>query len=911
MGEDDDDDDHHTRTTSALRSALETGTGTPYGHPGVAARRARDRTSHIDGIVRSDYEQEMLLKELSREEALKKRLENGTTTVPNMKLSFLKNNKLGLPTYNDDGGNGLVDVLFDDANKRIERPKKDIDYKALLREHQQRRRGLKLIWHETIRAASSMGATIIVNEDENQQQQSSSSSDVFFALPPDELTFSTVHRHPPHFPSSLLNPPPLQPTRSNSDVSSHDFVAPILYPTPTPAGFFNRNNNSGNNSNNNGNNANNNATTGNGNLKNSMGQTNKSGSNSSSQQTGSGNTTGSKQQGKNHLAQDHPPAVVKRTVQKWNQNEKELFLQYFLEYGKDWPKITSYISTKSESQVKNYYQNYKSRLGLNEKRAHYLANQQTPSASSATTAVASSSSSSSSSQRTSTIPSSSSNNSITNTLSSTTTNHTNVTKITNANQRNGGSAQMSVVSSLDAVHDKKRKASTTLSSGRNNAPKSPRSPHPPPSASPNDQYQRGNSSNNHVTSVSPFVIRNNRDQEQSKKAELLKSPTTGQVSSSSSTGQHKTSLSLLGAPGGAGGLDLANTKNMVSLSDVTNGENDGINVSNLMNGNGSSNNSATGNGYIPEWLSPDVSDWRSNLSMMTMGPMMTNGRVLGLSDVSLTYPLQHMYAPEQLHAAFAAQQVLAQQQQAHVRALSQQKQGSTTPTPTTSTSNVQQSSSSSSSNVLASLDGSFEDNDENDTIKDNTLTLSIPPSSSSSTTAMTTSEKDTPSSSSSSLLSEVSHHQAKERSASTSPPANMLSSLMQAQGILKGMSQVPTMKPISPNLSIRPRIGPLGLQSSESSFINSNHDPNNNNNDDDDVTSSPKSLLLSPVVPTQFASSHSSSVMVDDAPIKTPPPSSSSSSSEDPNPQPLEAEMRPESPEVFVPPLPPGPPPQL
>jgi hypothetical protein len=31
-----------------------------YGHPGVAARRARDRTAHLDGIVRSDYEQEMV-----------------------------------------------------------------------------------------------------------------------------------------------------------------------------------------------------------------------------------------------------------------------------------------------------------------------------------------------------------------------------------------------------------------------------------------------------------------------------------------------------------------------------------------------------------------------------------------------------------------------------------------------------------------------------------------------------------------------------------------------------------------------------------------------------------------------------------------------------------------------------------
>jgi hypothetical protein len=42
--------------------------------------------------------------------------------------------------------------------------KKDLDYKALLREHQQRRRGLKLSWTETIQAVENFSCTMSYND---------------------------------------------------------------------------------------------------------------------------------------------------------------------------------------------------------------------------------------------------------------------------------------------------------------------------------------------------------------------------------------------------------------------------------------------------------------------------------------------------------------------------------------------------------------------------------------------------------------------------------------------------------------------------------------------------------------------------------------------------------------------------
>ncbi|CAI5706345.1 unnamed protein product [Peronospora farinosa] len=55
---------------------------------------------------------------------------------------------------------------------------------------------------------------------------------------------------------------------------------------------------------------------------------------------------------------------AKRVVQKWTEGEKADFLKFFSQYGKDWTTLTENIPTKTAAQIKNYYQNYKNRLNL-------------------------------------------------------------------------------------------------------------------------------------------------------------------------------------------------------------------------------------------------------------------------------------------------------------------------------------------------------------------------------------------------------------------------------------------------------------------------------------------------------------------------------------------------------------------
>lgn len=54
----------------------------------------------------------------------------------------------------------------------------------------------------------------------------------------------------------------------------------------------------------------------------------------------------------------------KRQISYWSQEEKDNFMQLYNEHGRDWKKIAELIPTKTQSQVKNFFQNYKVKLGL-------------------------------------------------------------------------------------------------------------------------------------------------------------------------------------------------------------------------------------------------------------------------------------------------------------------------------------------------------------------------------------------------------------------------------------------------------------------------------------------------------------------------------------------------------------------
>ncbi|GMH51308.1 hypothetical protein TL16_g00982 [Triparma laevis f. inornata] len=54
----------------------------------------------------------------------------------------------------------------------------------------------------------------------------------------------------------------------------------------------------------------------------------------------------------------------KMKVQKWTQEEKDLFVQKFSVIGKNWPEFYKLFPNKTKSSIKNFFQNYKEKLGM-------------------------------------------------------------------------------------------------------------------------------------------------------------------------------------------------------------------------------------------------------------------------------------------------------------------------------------------------------------------------------------------------------------------------------------------------------------------------------------------------------------------------------------------------------------------
>ena len=55
---------------------------------------------------------------------------------------------------------------------------------------------------------------------------------------------------------------------------------------------------------------------------------------------------------------------ILKIVSIWTVSERDAFLEYFREYGRDWKTIAELIPTKTETQIRNLFLNYKVKLGL-------------------------------------------------------------------------------------------------------------------------------------------------------------------------------------------------------------------------------------------------------------------------------------------------------------------------------------------------------------------------------------------------------------------------------------------------------------------------------------------------------------------------------------------------------------------
>jgi hypothetical protein len=71
-----------------------------------------------------------------------------------------------------------------------------------------------------------------------------------------------------------------------------------------------------------------------------------------------------KKKSKKGFAIDKKLVIKGPASNKWTQQEKDMFLIHLRSFGKDWPRIQTYIRTKTHAQIRNFYQNYKYKLDL-------------------------------------------------------------------------------------------------------------------------------------------------------------------------------------------------------------------------------------------------------------------------------------------------------------------------------------------------------------------------------------------------------------------------------------------------------------------------------------------------------------------------------------------------------------------
>eukprot|EP00629_Pelagomonadales_sp_RCC1024_P005792 CAMPEP_0119276682 /NCGR_PEP_ID=MMETSP1329-20130426/15766_1 /TAXON_ID=114041 /ORGANISM="Genus nov. species nov., Strain RCC1024" /LENGTH=866 /DNA_ID=CAMNT_0007277119 /DNA_START=167 /DNA_END=2767 /DNA_ORIENTATION=+ len=264
--------------------------------------------------------------------------------------------------------------------------KYDIDYKALLREHQQRRRGVRTCWEITAKAVQVFGGEIDHDPQRNM---------VWFRLPNDNFSIRNARRlHPPNnrtmrvfssepSSSSLKSAGCLAPLKQanhfQSSVPSTAYTDAIntRHPiNPVKGSLLLSNNISSSTAN----------------------TTSMTRSRSRSRQILPRLTLGGVEG--QHAAQDiesddaayisaqtrevycsmvannveheikdttKPKATASihhRQAKTWSSAEKAVFLRLVTPRGKNWAMLACHIPTKSEAQIQTYLLNYKSRLGL-------------------------------------------------------------------------------------------------------------------------------------------------------------------------------------------------------------------------------------------------------------------------------------------------------------------------------------------------------------------------------------------------------------------------------------------------------------------------------------------------------------------------------------------------------------------
>jgi len=347
-------------------------------------------------VVRSEYEQEQIIAEITAKEAMEKRITHGGSALPRQRCQLEK--ELYVSYRNSQSSRRIFDPLLEEEERRnvsawsdmekcifldrfLQHPKdfrkiasflrnkttkdcvsfyydskQSIPYKAALKEHLQRkkRRG-DVSWEATIQAALSVGAVITAG--------TSPEKPLVFKLPQGDNTFYTRNFHPmkrelfddidtdtgSYKRAKRLSkgkPPPPKAsvgTWFSLDKAERTFLRTVS--EDNIAGMKKRISDTDLTA---------------GSTKtipktipkiitshNVLSDACDTVKGSSSEVAGGGNNN----------------IMTKKIPQKWSQSEKKLFFETIDKHGKDWSMLASAIPSKSTTQIKNYYYDHKKQFG--------------------------------------------------------------------------------------------------------------------------------------------------------------------------------------------------------------------------------------------------------------------------------------------------------------------------------------------------------------------------------------------------------------------------------------------------------------------------------------------------------------------------------------------------------------------
>lgn len=66
----------------------------------------------------------------------------------------------------------------------------------------------------------------------------------------------------------------------------------------------------------------------------------------------------------NQIYEKNNSTNTNKSKSHWTHEEKKMLLEYLPSYGKNWEYLSQLITTKTPSQIKNYFQNYRTKLKL-------------------------------------------------------------------------------------------------------------------------------------------------------------------------------------------------------------------------------------------------------------------------------------------------------------------------------------------------------------------------------------------------------------------------------------------------------------------------------------------------------------------------------------------------------------------